>query len=116
MSQAAFVSISFLAVLSLFAYGLRYWKKNGGAPGRSPSPQGRVLNVISLGAHQRVVTVEVGSGGSTCQLVLGVTAQSIRTLHVLSASSPTEAAQAGAVGASSFEQALVQVQQGHMHA
>ena len=119
MSQAALVSISFLAVLSLFAFGLRRWKRQGGAPGRAQSPQGRVLNVISLGAHERVVTVEVGSAGSHCQLVLGVTSQSIRTLHVLSAKTGADEAAAlpgAAVGRpSAFEMELAQLNPGSLH-
>ena len=57
MSQAAFVSIAFLAVLSLFAFGLKVWKRKGVGLGRAEALEGRVLNVISLGTQQRVVTV-----------------------------------------------------------
>ena len=96
MSQAAFVSIAFLAVLSLFAFGLKVWKRKGGGLGRADALEGRVLNVISLGAHERVITVEVGSPGARCQLVLGVTPQAIRTLHVLSAQGPAATVAPGA--------------------
>ncbi|RIX70703.1 flagellar biosynthesis protein FliO, partial [Acidovorax cavernicola] len=37
----------------------------------------RVLSAVAVGAHQRVVTVEVGEGAQKTRLVLGVTAQQI---------------------------------------
>lgn len=45
----------------------------------------RVISITGLGPQQRVVTVEVGQGEQRQWLVLGVTAQSITTLHTLPA-------------------------------
>jgi flagellar protein FliO/FliZ len=58
---------------------------------RSPMMGGRIagagsmrqIAALPLSASQRVVTVEVGSGDSRCWLVLGVTANSINTLHTM---------------------------------
>ena len=46
----------------------------------------KVLSAIAVGPHQRVVTVEVGPEHSRTVLVLGVTAQQVSCLHVLSPS------------------------------
>ena len=43
----------------------------------------RSVSVLPLSASQRIVTVEVGRGESRCWLVLGVTGQSISTLHTM---------------------------------
>ena len=45
----------------------------------------RVISTTGLGPNQRLVTVEVGQGESRQWLVLGVTAQSITTVHALPA-------------------------------
>lgn len=45
----------------------------------------RIISSTSVGPAQRLVTVEVGQGESRRWLVLGVTAQSIQTLHSLPA-------------------------------
>jgi flagellar protein FliO/FliZ len=45
----------------------------------------RVISSTALGPTQRLVTVEVGHGDSRQWLVLGVTAQSIQTVHTLPA-------------------------------
>ncbi|HEU4458605.1 MAG TPA: flagellar biosynthetic protein FliO [Methylibium sp.] len=43
----------------------------------------RALSTLSLGPHQRIVTVEVGQGDDRRWLVLGVTPQAIHTLHTM---------------------------------
>ena len=50
----------------------------GGAPGAP-----RHVAVLPLSNSQRLVTVEVGLGEQRCWLVLGVTPQSITTLHTM---------------------------------
>lgn len=52
----------------------------------------RVVGTTPLGPHQRIVTVEVGQGEERCWLVLGVTPQSIATLHTLSPQAESPAA------------------------
>lgn len=54
----------------------------GMARGAAPLPS-QVLGSLSIGQHQRVVTVQVGEGDEAVRLVLGVTAQQIQCLHVL---------------------------------
>jgi flagellar protein FliO/FliZ len=43
----------------------------------------RSIAVLPLGASQRIVTIEVGSGDERRWLVLGVTPQSITALHAM---------------------------------
>jgi len=45
----------------------------------------RIVSTTALGPGQRLVTVEVGEGEARQWLVLGVTAQSITTVHTLPA-------------------------------
>lgn len=48
----------------------------------------RTVAVLPLSASQKVVTVEVGRGDERLWLVLGVTPQSITTLHTMAALQP----------------------------
>ena len=43
----------------------------------------RQIATLPLATGQRIVTVEVGQGDARCWLVLGVTPQSITTLHTM---------------------------------
>jgi len=43
----------------------------------------RSVSVLPLSTSQRIVTIEVGSGDMRCWLVLGVTPNSINTLHTM---------------------------------
>jgi flagellar protein FliO/FliZ len=43
----------------------------------------RSIAALPLSANQRIVTIEVGQGDERRWLVLGVTAQSITTLHTM---------------------------------
>ena len=52
----------------------------GGGAGSGPL---RSVAVLPLSASQRVAIVEVGSGAARRWLVLGVSAQSITTLHTM---------------------------------
>ena len=56
--------------------------------------------MLPLSTSQRIVTVEVGSGDERRWLVLGVTPQSITTLHTMAAQDTGRLATPGAVPAS----------------
>lgn len=75
----------FVVVLAVIPTALWLLKRSGvagvGAGGQGGLP--RLVGSLSLGAQQRLVTVEVGEGQARRWLVLGVTAQSISTLHTL---------------------------------
>jgi flagellar protein FliO/FliZ len=70
----------FIAILALIPLALWLWKRTpaGGASAQGPM---RSVAVLPLAPNQRLVTVEVGRGDARRWLVLGVTAQSITTLH-----------------------------------
>jgi flagellar protein FliO/FliZ len=76
-----FIAIIVMIPLALWLFkrspaGARFVGTGAQAPMRS-------VGVLALSASQRVVTVEVGQGEARRWLVLGVTPQSITTLHTL---------------------------------
>ncbi len=93
----------FIAILALIPLALWLWKRTP-AGGGATNGLMRTLAVLPLTPNQRLVTVEVGQGAERRWLVLGVTGQSITTLHTLV---PTgEASLPGAPAAAPFAQLL----------
>ncbi len=75
----------FLVILALIPLALWLLKRTPyGAAMSGAGAASRVVSTLPLGPHQRLVTVEVGQGEEKRWLVLGVTPQSIATLHTLS--------------------------------
>jgi flagellar protein FliO/FliZ len=72
----------FVVVVAAIPFALWLLKRSplGGASGSGGM---RSVAVLPLSASQRIVTVEVGRGDSRCWLVLGVTPNSISTLHTM---------------------------------
>jgi flagellar protein FliO/FliZ len=72
----------FGAIVVLIPLALWLLKRTplGGGAGSGPL---RHVAVLPLSASQRVAIVEVGSGGERRWLVLGVSGQSINTLHTM---------------------------------
>ena len=82
ISQGLTSLLWFVAILALIPVALWLLKRTpmGGASG------GGVLKSVAalpLSPNQRIVTIEVGQGESRRWLVLGVTPQSITTLHAM---------------------------------
>ncbi len=73
----------FIAVLALIPLALWLLKRTplGAGGGSGAAGALRHVAMLSLSPSQRIVTVEVGSGEQRRWLVLGVTPQSIHTLH-----------------------------------
>ena len=74
----------FIAVIALIPVALWLLKRSplvGGGLVRPGAP--RAVAVMPLSAQQKLVTVEVGQGDDRLWLVLGVSAQGIRTLHTM---------------------------------
>ena len=98
----------FVAIVAMIPLALWLLKRTpagamyGGASGHSVM---RSVAALPLSANQRIVTVEVGLGDERRWLVLGVTAQSITTLHTMSPQAETAAGIASAA-ASPFAQLL----------
>ena len=72
----------FAAIVAMIPVALWLLKRTpmGGAGGNGVI---RSVAALPLSANQRIVTVEVGQGDERRWLVLGVTAQSITTLHTM---------------------------------
>ena len=79
----AFTSLLwFAAVIALIPLALWFVKRS--PMGRMAGSSGmRQVGALAISASQRIVTVEIGRGDSRCWLVLGVTPNSINTLHTL---------------------------------
>ena len=101
----------FLAIVALIPLALWLLKRTplGGHGSGVGAP--RTVAVLPLSASQKLVTIEVGHGEERLWLVLGVTAQSIRTLHTMT---PQTSTQAGAVAppAATFQQLLSRLRGG----
>ena len=80
----------FIAIIALIPASLWFLKRTplggGGGAGVMKS-----IAALPLSTSQRIVTVEVGSGDERRWLVLGVTPQSITTLHTMAAQDPPPA-------------------------
>ena len=102
----------FLAVIALIPLVLWLLKRTplGGFGSGVGAP--RTVSVLPLSASQKLVTIEVGQGDERLWLVLGVTAQSIRTLHTMAPqqAGPGSAAPAP-VAATAFAQLLSRMRQ-----
>jgi flagellar protein FliO/FliZ len=110
MLQNALPAVGLLVLMVLLAWALQRWRKH--LPGLAPQggPALKVLNTVSLGPQQRLVTVQVGQGADALCLVLGVAPGSINTLH--SQSMPAQADTGASVpvsGAGGFAARLAQL-------
>lgn len=84
MLQNALPAVVLLTVMVGIAWLLQRYRRHlpGAASQRGPGLQ--VMNSLSLGPQQRVVTVQVGEGESSLCLVLGVAPGGITHLHTQS--------------------------------
>lgn len=85
MTQTLFAVLAFVAAIAALPWLIKRLQQRQ-ALARTGDVTTRVLSAVAVGAHQRVVTVEVGEGEHKTRLVLGVTAQQINCLHVLGTS------------------------------
>jgi flagellar protein FliO/FliZ len=86
MTSAGWTSLLwFAAIVALIPAALWLLKRTpiGAFGGASGQPLLRNVAQLPLSPSQRIVTVEVGQGESRRWLVLGVTPNSIRTLHTM---------------------------------
>ncbi len=86
MSQTLLVVVLFVAAMAALPWLVRRIQQKQARSGMAAGTASKVLSAIAVGPHQRVVTVEVGPEHSRTVLVLGVTAQQVSCLHVLSPS------------------------------
>jgi flagellar protein FliO/FliZ len=81
MTQTLVLVAVFVFLLALTPMVVKWLKQRSFGGIQSVSSASRILSVLAVGPHQRVVTVEVGPEGHRVWLTLGVTAQSITCLH-----------------------------------
>jgi len=98
----------FVAIIAMIPVALWLLKRTpmGGAASNGVM---RSVAALPLSASQRIVTVEVGQGDERRWLVLGVTAQSITTLHTMAPQ--TEAAAEATPLTTPFAQLLGKLRQ-----
>jgi flagellar protein FliO/FliZ len=85
MQSTGMLIFWFVFILAMIPLTLFILKKSGLAKGAVGAGDAvlKTVSQLSLGPGQRIVTVELGAGDQKTWLVLGVTAQSITTLHSL---------------------------------
>lgn len=86
--QTIVVLVLFVAVMAVLPWLLRRWQRRQMEARGVQDVQAQVLSTAVLAPGQRIVVVEVGQGARSTRLVLGVTAQNIHCLHVLSDTAP----------------------------
>jgi flagellar protein FliO/FliZ len=98
----------FIAIIAMIPAALWLLKRTsiGGAGSQGVM---RSIAVLPISTSQRIVTVEVGSGDERRWLVLGVTPQSISTLHSMA---PQAEAAPPAMPVPPFAQMLARLRQG----
>jgi len=82
MNSGLMPLLSFIAIIAMIPVALWLLKRTpmGGAAAAGVM---RTVAVLPLSPSQRLLTVEVGSGDDRQWLVLGVTGQTITTLHTM---------------------------------
>ncbi len=85
MHSTGLTVLWFVVIVALIPLSLWMLKRSGVVTGQAAGAMAAVKPVsqFTLGPGQRLVTVEVGQGDARTWLVLGVTAQSITTLHTM---------------------------------
>jgi len=111
MNSALAPLLWFAAVIALIPVALWLLKRTPVGAAAAAGPM-RTVSTLPLSAQQRIVTVEVGSGEDRTWLVLGVTPQSIQTLHAMAPQAAGPApAPAAATPQNAFHQLLQRLRQ-----
>lgn len=115
MLQNAAPAVILLIVMVGVAWLLQRYRRHLPGVSRQQGPALQVLNSLSLGPQQRVVTVQVGQGADSVCLVLGVAPGGVHTLHSLPLPAEPMAppADAGPPTATGFAARLAQFTSSH---
>lgn len=110
MTQTLLVVVLFVGAIATLPWLVRRLQQRQGMGAAAAGGASRVLSVVAVGPHQRVVTVEVGPEHARTLLVLGVTAQNVSCLYTLPATPTAVAASSAPLAAqgqsSSFAQEM----------
>lgn len=89
MTQTLVLVAVFVFLLALAPMAVKWIKQRspGGIQGMAAAS--RIVSVLAVGPHQRIVTVEVGPEGARVWLTLGVTAQTINCLYTANVDATT---------------------------
>jgi flagellar protein FliO/FliZ len=79
--------VFFLLALASVPFLLRWLKSRLPQSGQLSGTQNKLISVIAVGPHQRIVTVEVGPAHERVWLTLGVSSAGIHCLHTSPAAS-----------------------------
>ncbi len=94
MAASGMSVVWFVLIVALIPLSLWVLKRSGLATGamagaKSQAPI-KAVGQLNIGPGQRLMTVEVGQGEARTWLVLGVTGQSIQTLHTMAPQAPAD--------------------------
>ena len=112
MTQTLVVVVLFVGAMAMLPWLVRRLQLRHAANAVAAGAASRVVSAVAVGPQQRVVTVEVGPEHARAWLVLGVTAQQVRCLHVLPVS-PQKPADPVASGMPSFAREMAAVADEH---
>ena len=113
MFQNALPAVVLLIVMMGIAWALQRYRRHLPGVARTRGPALQVMNSLSLGPQQRVVTVQVGQGDERVCLVLGVAPGGITALHQMPlAPEPMDADAPRPTSASGFAARLAQFTKG----
>lgn len=89
----------FFFIIVLIPVSLWFFKRwlPGGLMQRKDHNPTQLISTLPLGPQQRIVTIETNNGSERQWLVLGVTGQSITTLHTMAAPAVAQDASVGTV-------------------
>lgn len=108
MTQTLVVVVLFVGAIAMLPWLIKRLQQRHAKGGMAPGAHSRVLSAVSVGPHQRVVTVEVGPENARTCLVLGVTTQQVTCLHVLGPNASASAVSPPSEASFSQEMAAVQ--------
>lgn len=87
MAASGMSVVWFVLIVAMIPLSLWVLKRSGLATGAMAGAKGqapiKTVGQLNIGPGQRLMTVEVGQGEARTWLVLGVTGQSIQTLHTM---------------------------------
>jgi flagellar protein FliO/FliZ len=107
-SFAAFMpALGLLLLMGLLAWGVQWIRKRTAPVGTGQGAELRIVSQLMVGPQQRVVVVELDGPQGPVQLTLGVTPQSVNTLHTQAVPVPAGDRQAVQVAAASATAATV---------